>query len=93
MVTGLPSTLSCLLLATAAAASSASANCTNPNPLLCPPGPFSATMKLSFTGPISPKAASSPASVHVYGRFRTNTVVGPPIARANVPERARVVGV
>ena len=93
MVTGLPSTLNCLLLATAAAASSASANCTNPNPLLRPPGPFSATMKLSFTGPISPNAASSPASVHVYGRFRTNTVVGPPIATSERAGGARVVDV
>ena len=81
MVTGRPSTLKVLLRATAAAASSASANCTNPNPLLFPPAPFlSAMMKHSFTGPISPNASSKPASVHEYGRLRTNTVVGAPIA-------------
>ena len=79
MVTGRPSTLKVLLRATAAAASSASANCTNPNPLLRPPLPLSAMMKHSFTGPISPNAASRPASSHVYGKLRTNTVVGPPI--------------
>ena len=81
IVTARPSTLNDLLCATAAAASSASANCTNPNPLLFPPAPFlSAMMKHSFTGPISPNASSKPASVHEYGRLRTNTVVGAPIA-------------
>ena len=48
-------------------------------PLLRPPLPLSAMMKHSFTGPISPNAASRPASSHVYGKLRTNTVVGPPI--------------
>ena len=53
MVTARPSTLNDLLLATADAASSASAKYTKPYPLDLPPGPFSATMKASFTGPNS----------------------------------------
>ena len=91
IVTGRPSTTNVPDLLTAVAASSASAKCTNPNPLLFPPSPFfSATMNASFTGPISEKASSRPLSPHEYGRFRTNTVVGPPMATGDGGrERAR----
>ena len=93
IVTHRPSILCVLLSPTAAAASSASANCTNPNPLLAPPVPFSATMNASLTGPISPNAASRPASVHVYGKLRTKTVVGPPIVTTKRPAPGFRLGV
>ena len=89
MVTARPSTLNDLLLATADAASSASAKYTKPYPLDLPPGPLSATMKASFTGPNSLLNASvSDASVVEYGRFLTNTTVFPPPI-VNVPSVCR----
>ena len=89
MVTARPSTLNDLLLATADAASSASAKYTKPYPLDLPPGPLSATMKASLTGPNSLLNASvSDASVVEYGRFLTNTTVFPPPI-VNVPSVCR----